>query len=83
MNYTHDDTECFCKYCGNNSLDHDDNMCEYCYDDNNLIYYCYICNKYYNYINIEKICIKYINSANIIKKFLKNKIDNILLNKYD
>lgn len=72
MDYFHDNTECFCRECGNNSLNLEEEMCEYCYDDNNILYYCYICNNYYNYIDIDSICIKYIEAANIIKAFLKN-----------
>lgn len=68
--YNHDNNECFCNYCGNNSLNNNE-MCKYCYDDFNIIYHCYICNKYYNYINIEKTCNKFIKSSNIIKKFFK------------
>ncbi len=72
MDYTHDSNECFCLYCGNNSLDQfNEDMCEKCYDDNNIRYYCYICNNYYKYTYINNICIKYILSANIIKKFIK------------
>jgi hypothetical protein len=72
FDYTHDNTECFCKYCGNTSYNEEENMCEFCYDDLNIQYHCILCNKYYNYINIEKICIKYIKSSNIIKKFFKS-----------
>lgn len=68
-NYNHDDTECFCQECGNNSLNLESEMCNDCYNDDNILYYCYICNNYYNYINIEKICNKYIQSANIIKQY--------------
>lgn len=76
MNYNHDDTECFCKECGNNSLNSETEMCDNCYDDNNILYYCYICNNYYNYINIENVCDKYIISSNIIKKYIKKYINN-------
>ena len=66
--YLHDDTECFCFECGNNSLNAEHEMCEKCYDDNNLRYFCYYCNNYYNYLEINNICNIYIQSANKIKK---------------
>jgi len=66
--YSHDDTECFCIDCGNNSLNAENEMCEKCYDDNNLRYFCYNCNNYYNYLDINNICHIYIQSANKIKK---------------
>ncbi len=69
--YTHDDTECFCTYCGNTNLLNDHEMCEYCYDDNSISYYCYLCNNTYNYHNIKNPCIIYINASNLIKKFFK------------
>jgi hypothetical protein len=68
--YNHDNSEAFCKYCGNTSLN-DKDMCKLCYDDLNILFHCYICNNYYNYENIENICIKYIYSSNIIKKYYK------------
>lgn len=71
MNYYHNDEECFCYECGNNSLYLNIEMCNYCYDDTNLVYFCYLCNGYYNYLEINNICKKYIISANIIKKYLK------------
>lgn len=70
-NFDHNSDECFCYECGNNSLYNTFDMCDYCYDDNNLIYYCYLCNGYYNYNEINNICDIYINSSNIIKKYLK------------
>jgi hypothetical protein len=70
-NYTHDDTECFCIHCGNNSQLIKDEMCEYCYDDLSLRYYCYTCNNYYNYQQIINLCPTYIDAINKIKKFLK------------
>lgn len=74
MNYKHDSSECFCQECGNNSLDHNINeMCDMCYDDNNLLYFCYLCQDYFNYTDINNICIKYIESANKIKNFIKSK----------
>ncbi len=81
MDYNHNIDECFCKECGNNSLDSDMEMCINCYDDNNILYYCYICNNYYNYINIENVCNKYINSSNIIKKYIKKYIKKLIYNK--
>ena len=30
--YLHDDNECFCIECGNNSLNAEHEMCEKCYD---------------------------------------------------
>lgn len=70
-NYLHDNTECFCIYCGNNSQLNYTEMCNYCYDDLSLTYYCYICNNYYNYSDINEICSKYITANNIIKKYVK------------
>lgn len=73
MEYNHDDNECFCQMCGNNSLDNSINeMCELCYDDNSLVYFCYLCQNYYNCNDINNICVKYIYSANVIKKNIKN-----------
>jgi hypothetical protein len=72
MNYNHDDSECFCRVCGNSSIDNkNEDMCKYCYDDSKLLYYCILCNNYFNYINIENVCYKYIESVNIIKRFFK------------
>lgn len=79
MNYRHDDTECFCRYCANNSLDTENiDMCNYCYDDNNLLYYCYICNNYYNHLDICKICPKYLDAKKIIQKFLTHRTSKSL-----
>jgi hypothetical protein len=84
MNYNHDNSECFCQACGNNSLNECINeMCDLCYDDENLLYFCYLCEHYYNYKDIENICKKYIDSINKIKRFIKNKIIKNENNKYN
>lgn len=72
--YYHNSDECFCYYCGNNSLDNNTEMCEFCYDDNNLIYFCYQCSKYCKYNNINNICSYYNHAANIIIKLFKKLI---------
>lgn len=78
MNYKHDDSECFCQECSNNSLNKNIiEMCNLCYDDENVLYFCYLCSNYMNYKDINNICKKYTDSANKIKKFIKTKIVKI------
>lgn len=72
MDYKHDDTECFCIYCGNNNdFNNEAEMCEYCYDDDSIRYFCYLCSSNYDYAEIDNICITYINASNTIKRLLK------------
>lgn len=75
--YLHDDTECFCYYCGNSNQTNNNELCNYCYDDESLRYFCYLCSNYYNYHQIDNYCIIYINASNIIKKFFKKYFNNI------